>query len=159
MRRVVLSFSTAHAADSSRTFTSVATCIPLPLHHAANISQMAHRVGAVCAKTQFSMPEVSATTFVSLMMRRITKLEMFPNVLGRLFLCVATLDQYRNRCLLHTSLVGLGSFLHLSEDACVDLARRVLFFISSQRRISVGILDDLITPCPVYCCAVPCHFV
>ena len=100
VRRVVLSSSTAHAADSSRTFTSV---LPLSL---------------------LSMPDVSATTVVSLMVRRITKTEIFPNVLGRLFLCVAIVDQYRNRCLLYTSLVCLGSFLHPSEDECVDLARR-----------------------------------
>ena len=32
--------------------------------------------------------------------------------------------------------------------------KRVLFSISTQRRISVRILDDLITPCPVYSFAV-----
>ena len=85
------------------------------------------------------------------MMRRTTESEIFPNVLGRQSVCVATVD--------YTSLVCLVSFLHLSEDECVDQARREPFTVSSQTHISVGILDDLITPRPVYCFAVHCDIV
>ena len=69
---------------------------------------------------------------------RTTKSETFPNVLGRLSLCVAKKNWYRNSNLLHT-LVCLGSFLHVSEDECVDLARRVLSQSSSQTRRAPGI--------------------
>ena len=120
-RRVVLSSSTAHTAVSSRTFTTILSL------------------------SSFSMAEVSATTVVSLMVRRTTKTEIFPNVLGRLFLFVATVAQYRKSCLAVSFIFPRTNALILLGDSSS----------STVKDTFLGILDDLLTPCPVHCFAVP----
>ena len=84
-----------------------------------------------------------------------TKRRYSPTSLNACF-CVATVDWYRNRCLLHTSLVCLGTFLHLSEDECFDLARREYSSPSAVKDASL--LGSLtISSLHVQCIVLPCR--